>query len=170
MIYIGDGMVMMSRKAIYPGTFDPITVGHLDIMTRACKMFDEIVVAVADSSAKRPMFTLAQRIEMVKLATQKFPHITVVGFDSLLVTLSDELESNIIIRGLRAVSDFEYELQMGYANASLKKELETIYLMPSLKRAFVSSSVVRTILNFDGKVDHLVTSEVLEQIRKYRLN
>ncbi len=156
------------RKAIYPGTFDPITVGHLDIIRRACTMFDEIIVAVADSRAKNPMFDLSQRIAMVKAATANFPKLKVVGFDSLLVTLSDELDSNIIIRGLRAVSDFEYELQMGYANASLKKDLETIYLMPSLKHAFVSSSVVRTILNFDGKVQHLVLPEVLTLIKKYR--
>ena len=156
------------KRAIYPGTFDPITVGHLDIIRRACVMFDEIIVAVAYSEAKRPMFDLTQRIDMVKAATTDFPKLTVVGFDSLLVTLSDELNSNIIIRGLRAVSDFEYELQMGYANASLKEDLETIYLMPSLKRAFVSSSVVRTILNFEGKVDHLVTPEVHTLIKKYR--
>jgi pantetheine-phosphate adenylyltransferase len=93
------------------------------------------------------------------------PNIKVIGFNNLLVNLSDELDANIIIRGLRAVSDFEYELQMGYANASLKKELETIYLMPSLEHAFVSSSVVRTILNFDGKVEHLVPAKALEFIK-----
>ena len=155
------------RRAIYPGTFDPVTVGHLDIIRRACTMFDEIIVAVADSRAKKPMFDLAQRIEMVEAATTSFPKLRVVGFNSLLVTLSDELDSNIIIRGLRAVSDFEYELQMGYANASLKEDLETIYLMPSLKRAFVSSSVVRTILDFEGKVDHLITPEVHALIKRY---
>ncbi len=156
------------RKAIYPGTFDPITVGHLDIIRRACTMFDEIIVAVADSQAKQPMFDLDQRIAMVKAATTPFPKLKTVGFNSLLVTLSDELESNIIIRGLRAVSDFEYELQMGYANASLKPDLETVYLMPSLKHAFVSSTVVRTILNFEGKVEHLVVPEVLSRIKRYR--
>jgi len=153
------------KRAIYPGTFDPITNGHLDIIRRACRMFDEIIVAVADSEAKKPMFTLEQRIEMVKAVTKTFPKIKVVGFHSLLVDLSDDLDANIIIRGLRAVSDFEYELQMGYANASLKKELETVYLMPSLEHAFVSSSVVRSILNFDGKVEHLVPKDALDLIK-----
>ncbi len=156
------------KRAIYPGTFDPITNGHLDIIKRAYRMFDEIIVAVADSEAKKPMFTLAQRIEMVEAATKDFPKIKVIGFNNLLVNLSDELEANIIIRGLRAVSDFEYELQMGYANASLKKELETVYLMPSLEHAFVSSSVVRSILHFDGKVDHLLDTSTYKIIQEYR--
>ena len=156
------------RSAIYPGTFDPITNGHLDIIKRACSMFDRIIVAVAASEAKKPMFTLEQRIQMVQAATKDFPKIEVIGFDKLLVDLSDDLEANIVVRGLRAVSDFEYELQMGYANASLKKELETIYLMPSLQHAFVSSSVVRTILAYDGKVDHLLSEETYRMIKEYR--
>jgi len=156
------------RRAIYPGTFDPITVGHLDIVKRACSMFDEITIAVAKSASKKPMFTLEQRIEMVKVITKEFPKVKVVGFEGLLVDLSDKLDANIIIRGLRAVSDFEYELQMGYANSSLKKELETIFLMPSLEYGFVSSSVVRSILPFDGKVDHLLHPIVLNMIQEYR--
>ena len=156
------------RRAIYPGTFDPITTGHLDIINRACKIFDEIVVAVAQSEAKKPMFALEDRIAMVKASTKQHPKIKVIGFENLLVNLSDDLDANFIIRGLRAVSDFEYELQMGYANSSLKKELETIYLMPSLEHAFVSSSVVRTILHFDGKIDHLVPKEAYEMIMEKR--
>jgi len=156
------------RRAIYPGTFDPITNGHLDIIKRACHMFDEIIVAVADSEAKKPMFTLEQRVQMVQAATKGFPKIDVVGFDKLLVDLSDDLDANIVIRGLRAVSDFEYELQMGYANASLKKDLETIYLMPSLEHAFVSSSVVRSILAYDGKVDHLLAPSTHKMIEVFR--
>jgi pantetheine-phosphate adenylyltransferase len=161
-----DGVNMSeNRRAIYPGTFDPITNGHIDIIRRASHMFDEIIVAVADSEAKKPMFTLEQRINMVKAVTKEFPTVKVIGFRGLLVDLSDELEANIIVRGLRAVSDFEYELQMGYANASLKKELETVYLMPSLEHAFVSSSVVRSILNFDGKIAHLVPAEAFKLIK-----
>ncbi len=168
-IFMKDGVNMSDiRKAIYPGTFDPITNGHLDIITRACHMFDEIIVAVADSEAKKPMFSLNQRIEMVKVATKEFPKIKVIGFQGLVVDLSDELDANILVRGLRAVSDFEYELQMGYANASLKKELETVYLMPTLEHAFVSSSVVRSILEFNGKIDHLVPGEALKLIKSTR--
>jgi len=155
------------KKAIYPGTFDPITVGHLDIVRRACSMFDEITIAVAKSASKAPMFTLEQRIAMVEASTSDYPKIKVVGFEGLLVDLSDKLDANIIIRGLRAVSDFEYELQMGYANASLKKEIETIFLMPSLEYGFVSSSVVRSILPFGGKVEHLLDAKVLKMIEAY---
>ena len=153
--------------AIYPGTFDPVTVGHMDILKRACKIFDEVILAVAESKGKKPMFSHAQRIAMAKAATEDIPKTKVTGFESLLVNLSDELNADIIIRGLRAVSDFEYELQMGYANASLKKELETVYLMPSLEHAFVSSSVVRTILHFNGRAEHLLPPKVYEMIRRF---
>ncbi len=156
------------RKAIYPGTFDPITVGHLDIIKRAYNMFDEIIIAVAASSAKKPMFTLEQRVDMVKAATSDIAQIKVIGFDKLLVDLSDDLDANILLRGLRAISDFEYELQMGYANASLKKDLETIFLMPSLEYGYVSSSIVRSILPFDGKVEHLLHPTVHKMIKGYR--
>jgi pantetheine-phosphate adenylyltransferase len=147
-------------KAIYPGTFDPITLGHIDIVKRASKMFDKIYLAVALSQAKKPMFSHQQRLQMAMVATKDLPNVEVIGFDKLLVDLSDDLDANIIVRGLRAVSDFEYELQMGYANASLKSELETIYLMPNLNHAFVSSSVVRSILAYDGKIEHLVDKSV----------
>jgi len=156
------------RTAIYPGTFDPITNGHLDIINRACSMFDRIIVAVAASEAKKPMFSLEQRIQMVQAATKSLPKIEVIGFDKLLVDLAEDLDASIVVRGLRAVSDFEYELQMGYANASLKPDLETIYLMPNLQHAFVSSSVVRTILAYDGKVDHLLHPEVHRIIKAIR--
>lgn len=156
------------KRAIYPGTFDPVTVGHVDIMKRACSMFDEIVVAVAMSASKSPMFTLEQRIEMLEASTKELSNLKVVGFDNLLVDLSDRLDANVIIRGLRAVSDFEYEIQMGYANSSLKKELETIFLMPSLEYSYVSSSVVRSILPFDGKVDHLLHPTVHKLIKAYK--
>ena len=153
------------KRAIYPGTFDPITNGHVDIITRASTMFDEIVVAVADNPKKRPMFTVEERIDMAKKSTRFIKNVKVIGFSSLLVDLSDELEANIVVRGIRAVSDFEYEFQMGYANSSLKKELETIFLMPSLEYAFISSSIVRSLLPFDGKIEHLVPHCILDDIQ-----
>ena len=153
------------RRAIYPGTFDPITNGHVDIITRASTMFDEIIVAVADNPKKNPMFSVEQRIEMAKKPVHSLGNVQVIGFSSLLVDLSDKLKANIVIRGIRAVSDFEYEFQMGYANASLKKELETIFLMPSLEYAFISSSIVRSLLPFNGKIEHLVPHCILEDIQ-----
>lgn len=148
------------KKAIYSGTFDPITNGHLDIINRACKLFDEVVIAVAKSEAKKPMFSLEKRIKMINSVTSFNKKIRVIGFETLLVELANNLNINFIIRGLRAVSDFEYELQMGYTNSSLKEDLETIYLMPSLEQAFVSSTVVRSIFSFNGKINHLVPEEV----------
>ena len=159
----GNNMKIIKR-AIYPGTFDPITNGHVDIIQRAAEMFDTIIVAVAENKAKKPMFTVDERLSMVKKATKSISNVKVISFHSLLVDLSDELDANIIIRGIRAVSDFEYEFQMGYANASLKKDLETIFLMPSLEYAFISSSIVRSILPFDGKIEHLVPHCILKDI------
>jgi len=156
---------MTSPKiALYPGTFDPITNGHLDIIKRAANLFDEVIVAVADSRDKKPMFTLAERIEMANVAIADLERVRVVGFDNLTVDLANSLESKIIIRGLRAVSDFEYELQLGYLNNSLDEEIETVYLMPNLKNAFISSSIVRNLLKFNGKTEHLLPVEVQEII------
>lgn len=152
-------------KVVYPGTFDPVTKGHLDIIKRASKLFKEVVVAVAKSKDKKPMFSLEKRVAMIKKSTKQFKNVKVISFDTLLVNLCEEEKIDVVIRGLRAVSDFEYELQMGYANQSLKSDLETIYLMPSLDYAFISSSVVRTILKFGGDVSHLVPSEILKDLR-----
>ncbi len=151
----------MLKKVIYPGTFDPITNGHLDIINRAARIFDEVIVAVALSQEKKPMFDIATRVKMAKLATQHIPNVRIKDFDTLLVNFCQREQAKIIIRGLRAVSDFEYELQIGYANQSLDKELETLYLMPSLQNAFISSSVVRAILKFKGDVSHLVPQAII---------
>ena len=148
-------------KVIYPGTFDPITNGHLDIIKRAAKIFDHVIVAVALSQEKKPMFDIATRVRMARLATQEFENVEIKSFDTLLVNFCQKEGAKIIIRGLRAVSDFEYELQIGYANRSLDSEIETLYLMPSLQNAFISSSVVRSILKFKGDVSHLVPSPII---------
>jgi pantetheine-phosphate adenylyltransferase len=155
---------MNKKTAMYPGTFDPITNGHFDIIKRALNLFDEVIVAVAESKDKKPMFSLEERMQMVEESTKELGNVKVVGFDNLTVDLAREHNSNILIRGLRAVSDFEYELQMGYLNHSLDGSVETVYLMPNLNHAFVSSSIVRGLLQFDGKISHLIPKEVLEFI------
>ncbi len=154
----------MYTKAIYPGTFDPVTNGHIDIIKRACKIFDKIIVAVSDNKDKNTMFSLEKRVELMKLATQNLDKVEVESFNSLLVDFAKQKECQVIIRGLRAVSDFEYELQMGYANKSLDSEIDTIYLMPNLENAFISSSVVRSILKYKGDVSHLVPKEILKAL------
>jgi pantetheine-phosphate adenylyltransferase len=154
----------MYTKAIYPGTFDPVTNGHIDIIKRACRIFDKIIVAVADNKDKNTMFDLQKRVELMKKATRNLEKVEVASFSSLLVDFAREKECKIIIRGLRAVSDFEYELQMGYANKSLDSEIDTIYLMPNLENAFISSSVVRSILKYSGDVSHLVPKEIIKDL------
>lgn len=151
---------MNKKTALYPGTFDPITNGHLDIINRALNLFDEVIVAVALSYDKKPMFTLDERIQMAKEAVKHLKNVKVIGFDNLTVDLAKQLKANILIRGLRAVSDFEYELQLGYLNNSLDNTIETVYLMPNLQHAFISSSIVRGLLKFNGKTDHLLPKEV----------
>ncbi len=156
----------MNKIALYPGTFDPITNGHFDIIERALGLFDEVIIAVADSEDKRPMFTLDERIELTKLATEHLENVRVVGFNNLTVDLAESLGATILIRGLRAVSDFEYELQLGYLNNSLNDSIETVYLMPKLKHAFISSSIVRNLLKFNGKTEHLLPAQVQNTIGK----
>ena len=151
---------MCKRVAIYPGTFDPITNGHVDIIKRASAIFEKVFIGIAPSESKKPMFDLKDRMAMAKLATTNIPNVEVISFNGLLVNCCKEIGSKTIVRGLRAVSDFEYELQIGYANASLDKEIDTIYLMPSLESAFISSTVVRDIHKHKGKISHLIPKEV----------
>ncbi len=150
----------MKKIALYPGTFDPITNGHFDVIERALVLFDEVIIAVAISNEKQPMFTLDDRIKMISVAVQHLKNVRVVGFDTLTVELAKAHGATILIRGLRAVSDFEYELQLGYLNNSLDANIETVYLMPKLQHAFVSSSIVRNLLKFNGRTDHLIPKEV----------
>ncbi|MBZ7935809.1 MULTISPECIES: pantetheine-phosphate adenylyltransferase [Campylobacter] len=146
---------------LYPGTFDPITNGHLDVVRRALKIFDKIIIAIAKSDHKKPYYSLEKRKKLAELAIKDISNVEIITFDNLLVDLAKEFKINTIIRGLRAVSDFEYELQIGYANHALWDEIETIYLMPSLKHAFISSSIVRSIVTHGGDVSSLVPKEIL---------
>ncbi len=155
----------MNKIALYPGTFDPITNGHFDIIERALGLFDEVIIAVADSQEKNPMFTLEQRVDMTKEAVKTLSNVRVVGFNNLTVELAKTVGASILIRGLRAVSDFEFELQLGYLNNSLDDTIETVYLMPKLQHAFISSSIVRNLLKFNGKTEHLLPREVQAMIQ-----
>ena len=158
----------MHKIAVYPGTFDPITLGHMDIIERALNVFDEVVIAVATSRSKKPMYCLEAREDMIHEAIKSMDRVRVVSFDSLLVDLCKKEKASVIIRGLRAVSDFEYEIQLSYANSSLDSTIESIFLMPTLERAFISSSVVRSIIEFDGRIDHLVPKEILPYLKENR--
>lgn len=153
-------------SCIYPGTFDPITNGHLDVIIRASKMFEEVIVAIAKSENKKPMFSLEHREKMVKITTKDLKNVKITTFDNLLVDLAKNLQINIIIRGLRAVSDFEYELQLGYANHMLWEDFETLYLMPNLKNSFISSSIVRSICMHNGDVSKLVPKEIIPLLKE----
>ena len=154
------------RVAIYAGTFDPITNGHIDVIKRAKRLFDEVLVAVAVSEEKRPMFDIDTRVQMVKAAIKELDGVSVEPFDGLLVNFAKEKDIRVMIRGLRVVSDFEFELQMGYANATLWNEIETVYLMPSLKNAFISSSIVRSILKHKGDASHLFPPSIKDIIEE----
>ncbi len=156
----------MNKIALYPGTFDPITNGHIDIIRRATSLFDELIIAVAESSEKNPMFSFDKRVEMVQEATKTIQNIKVVGFNNLTVELAKSMDATVLIRGLRAISDFEFELQLGYLNNSLDSTIETVYLMPNLQHAFISSSIVRNLIKFNGKISHLVPKKVQEVIIK----
>ncbi|MEN2994978.1 MAG: pantetheine-phosphate adenylyltransferase [Thermodesulfovibrio sp.] len=156
----------MGKTGVYPGTFDPITNGHLDVIKRALKIFDELIVAVAISSyKKKPIFTVEERINFIIETTKGLKNLKVEAFDGLLVDFVREKKAVAIVRGLRAVSDYEYELQLAHANRKLFKEIETVFLMPSEEYSFLSSSLVKEIAYFGGSVKNLVPSIVEKALR-----
>jgi len=154
------------RKAIYSGTFDPITNGHIDILKRALKVYDEVILAVATSAAKEPMFNIKTRLNIIHDATKEIKGVSAKAFDSLIVDFAKAENVSTIIRGLRTTTDFEYELQMSYANHSLDADIDTIFLMPALENAFVSSSIVRELIRFEGDFSHLVPHEIIKKIKE----
>ena len=155
----------MKQKVIYPGTFDPLTNGHLDIITRAAKIFPELVVAVACNTPKKPFFTLSERIGFVEHAVSQMPGVSVVGFEGLLMNFAHEQNAGVILRGLRAVSDFEYEFQLAGMNRKLSREIETIFLTPSEESMFISSTLVREIASLGGDVSKFVPESVVRAFK-----
>jgi pantetheine-phosphate adenylyltransferase len=153
-------------KVVYPGTFDPLTRGHEDLVRRAAGVFDRVVVAVADSKAKQPFFSAAERIAMTKEVLAPFANVEVTGFSSLLMEFVRAQGAKIVLRGLRAVSDFEYEFQMAGMNRRLYPDVETLFLTPSEQYTFISATIVREIAKFGGDVSHFVHPVVAERIRE----
>lgn len=152
--------------AVFPGTFDPITLGHLDLIRRAALMFDRVIVAVADNQNKRCLFNLDERTRLAQAVTQDMPKVSVTHFSGLLVDLAQELNATVIVRGLRAVQDFEYELQIAKMNQHLAPGIETVYLTPPSHLSFVASSIVREVASLRGDVSALVHPLVLEALNQ----
>ncbi|MBD1910419.1 MULTISPECIES: pantetheine-phosphate adenylyltransferase [unclassified Leptolyngbya] len=152
--------------AIYPGSFDPITLGHLDIIERGCKLFDQVIVVIMTNPTKTPLFPVPQRIEQIRQSTHHLPNVEVDSFHGLTITYARKRQANVLLRGLRVLSDFEKELQMAHTNRTLSDEVETFFLATSTEYSFLSSSLVKEIAKFGGPVDHLVPHPVARDIHQ----
>lgn len=154
------------KRALTPGTFDPITVGHLDVITRAAQLVDEVIVAVAVSAKKKPLFSLEERVALVKEATKDLPNVHVEPFDELLVDFARRMGAQAVVKGLRAITDFEYEFQMTALNYQLDKELETLFIMSTPQHMYLSSSIVREIASLGGDVSQFVSPCVERALKR----
>ena len=148
-------------QVVYPGTFDPMTNGHVDLVERASRLFDGVVVAVASSSKKNPMFSLDERVKMADESTSHIANVTVLGFDKLLTYFLEDINETVVLRGLRAVSDFEYEFQLANMNRAIKQDFETVFLTPADDLTYISSTLVREIASLHGDVSKFVPAPVL---------
>lgn len=158
------------KRAVYPGSFDPVTFGHLDIIERSAKMVDELVVGVLHNSAKNSLFSLEERVNMIKEMTKDLPNVRVESFDGLLVDYMSQIGANIIIRGLRAVTDFEYELQLAQINHVQNEEIETLFLITNLKYSYLSSTIVKEIASYGGDISKFVPEQLMDRIyEKYNV-
>jgi pantetheine-phosphate adenylyltransferase len=154
------------RHVIYPGTFDPITNGHLDIIERATMLFDRVTIAVTTNPAKNPLFSVAERVAMIRQVTSKFSNVQVDSFSGLLVDYVAKLGACAIVRGLRAITDFEYEFQMALVNRKLSDGIVTVFLMPHEKYTYLNSTIVKEVAKFGGDVSRFVPPEVKAQLKK----
>lgn len=154
------------RRAVYAGSFDPVTLGHFDIIRRSALMFDELVIGVLINNSKSPMFSIEERVEMLKEVTREIPNVKVMSFSGLLVDFAKSLDTNIIVRGLRAVTDFEHELQMAQSNRQVTKEVDTIFLTTSIEYAYLSSSVVKEYAFYDTDISMFVPKEIVPKIEQ----
>jgi pantetheine-phosphate adenylyltransferase len=157
---------MAEILAIYPGSFDPITNGHLDLIERGSQIFNRLIVAVLTNIEKDPLFSISERVEMLQESTQKFPNVSVDTFSGLLVDYARQKQAKAIMRGIRAFTDYEYELQMALMNRKLASDLETVFLMPALAYTYVSSRLVREVFQLGGSVTSLVPARVEEHLRR----
>jgi pantetheine-phosphate adenylyltransferase len=156
---------MKTSLAIYPGSFDPVTNGHLDLIERASKLFGRVVVTVARNAEKAPMFTLQERVEMLREVTRPFPNVEVDTFDGLLVDYARRLGARVLVRGIRAISDYEYELQMALMNRRLEPQLETVFMLPAVEYSYLSSHLVRELAVLGGSLTGLVPPVVERRLR-----
>ena len=158
----------MSRNAIYPGTFDPITNGHQDLVRRAAKLFDRVIVAIASNTNKSPMFSLDSRLDLARRVLDDLPNVEVLGYAELTVGFASKHQATVIIRGLRAISDFEFEFQLANMNRHLDRDIETVFLTPQEQFTFISSSLVREIAMLGGDVGEFVHPIVEAELKKHR--
>ena len=159
----------MNKTVICPGSFDPVTLGHLDVITRASKLFDRVIVGVLVNSSKKPIFSIDERIELLKEVTEHLDNVEIVGFNGLLAQYCEEHGVDAIVKGLRAVTDFEYEFQMALLNKALNPEYETMFMMTNTKYSYISSSMVKELAGFHGDLTGLVPCEIIETIEeKYK--
>lgn len=154
------------RKAVYPGSFDPVTFGHLDIIERASRVVDEVIVAVLVNSSKNPLFTIEERVSMLQQVTEHFPNVRIETFQGLTVDFARKIGANIMVRGLRAVSDFESEMQIAQTNHSLNPEIDTVFFTTSLEYAFLSSTIVREVASYGSDVSNMVPDAVAKKLRE----
>ncbi len=153
------------KIAVYPGSFDPITCGHLDIIKRSCKLFDKVIVAVLNNSEKKPLFSVEERVEFIKKCTGNIENCEVSSFSGLLVDFAHEVSAHSVIRGLRAISDFEYEFQLALLNKKLAPDVETVFMVTNLNCLYISSSVVKEICHFGGNAEGLIPNEIINDIK-----